>query len=199
MESWNRAVFLALNAPEHPSSVIVSVAVVLAQYTIFLIPVTFAALWLWGRAEGRAGLLLAFVGAEVALGFNQITALLWYHPRPFAVPIGRTLVEHAADSSFPSDHVTFLVAAGLGLLAWTRYRRPAVAVLALALPVAWARLFLGVHFPLDMVGAVPVACAGLLAVAPFRTWAAGRLMPRWVGPLYSWAFAVPIHRGWVEP
>ena len=199
MESWNRAVFLALNAPEHPSGPLVGVAVAIAQYAVFVIPATFVALWLWGRVEDRAGLLLAFVGAEVALGFNQVAALLWYHPRPFAVPIGRTLVEHAADSSFPSDHVTFIIAAGVGLLAWTRYRRCAVALLALAVPVAWARLFLGIHFPLDMVGAVPVACAGSLAVAPFRSWVAGKLMRLWVGPLYRRVFAVPIHQGWVEP
>jgi hypothetical protein len=35
-------------------------------------------LWLWGHRQSRAGLLLAFFGAELALAFNQITALLWY-------------------------------------------------------------------------------------------------------------------------
>lgn len=199
MESWNRALFLALNAPEHPNAVVVGAAIAIAQWAIFLVPPLFAALWLWGRAEERAGLLLAFVGAEIALGFNQIAALLWYHPRPFAVPIGRTLVAHAADSSFPSDHVTFLVAAGLGLWAWTRYRGAAAAVLLLAIPVAWARLYLGVHFPFDMLGAIAVACAGLFVVAPFSAWAKGKLMPRWVGPLYRAVFSIPIQKGWVRP
>lgn len=199
MEAWNRAAFLALNAPEHPSPGLVALAMALAQWAIFVVPALFAALWLWGGRGGRSGLLLAVCGAEVALGFNQVAALLWYHPRPFAVPIGRTLVEHAADSSFPSDHVTFLVAAGLGLLAWTHHRWAGFLTLALSVPVAWSRLFLGVHFPLDMLGAIPVACAGLLVVAPLRSWADRTLVPRWIEPLYRRVFSIPIHRGWVQP
>ncbi len=199
MEAWNRAVFLALNAPDHPAPGLVMLATAIAQWAIFLVPPLLAALWLWSGREGRSGLFLAFCGAEVALGFNQAIALLWYHPRPFAVPIGRTLVEHAADSSFPSDHVTFLVAAGLGLLAWTHHRWAALLTLALALPVAWSRLFLGVHFPFDMIGAIPVACAGLLVVAPFRAWVDRTLTPCWIEPLYRRVFSIPIHRGWVQP
>jgi undecaprenyl-diphosphatase len=199
METWNRAVFLALNAPEHPNSGVVSLAIAIAQWTIFLVPLILATLWLWGGREDRSGLLLAFCGAEVALGFNQLAAAVWYHPRPFAVPIGRTLVEHVADSSFPSDHATFLVAVGLGLLAWSHHRWAGFLTLALVVPVAWSRLFLGIHFPLDMLGAIPVACAGLLVVAPFRSWAERTLTSRWIEPLYGRVFLVPIRRGWVEP
>ena len=199
MEAWNRAVFLALNAQEHPAPGLVPLAMALANWAIFLVPLVFAALWLWGDRGSRTGVLLTFSGAEVALGLNQLAALLWYHPRPSAVPIGRTLVEHAADSSFPSDHVTFLIAAGIGLLLWTRHGWLGLLTLALALPVAWARLFLGVHFPLDMLGAIPVACLGLLIVAPFRAWVARTLTPLWVDPLYRFAFAIPIRQGWVQP
>jgi undecaprenyl-diphosphatase len=199
MESWNRAVFLALNAPDHPVPGSVPLALALANWAIFLVPLLFAALWLWGDPRSRAGVLLTFCGAEIALGLNQIAAMIWYHPRPFAVPIGRTLVEHAADSSFPSDHVTFLIASGLGLLVWTRHRRAGFATLALSVPVAWARLFLGVHFPLDMIGAIPVACLGLLIVAPFRTWITESLYPRWVEPIYRAVFSLPLRRRWVRP
>lgn len=199
MESWNRAVFLALNAPEHPAPALVLLATTVAQWAIFLVPLLLAALWLWGEPEDRSGLLLAFCGAEFALGFNQVAALIWFHPRPFAVPIGRTLVDHVADSSFPSDHATFLVAVGLGLLAWSHHRWAGFLTLALAVAVAWSRLFLGVHFPLDMIGAIPVAIVGLLVVMPFRSWAERTLTPRWIEPLYRRVFATPIHRGWVQP
>ncbi|MCW6512646.1 hypothetical protein [Lichenifustis flavocetrariae] len=115
METWNRAVFLALNTPEHPNSGVVLLAIAIAQGAIFLVPPLLASLWLWGGRGDRSGLLLAFCGAEAALGFNKLAAAVWYHPRPFAVPIGRTLVEHVADSSFPSAPLTFLVA----VLVWT--------------------------------------------------------------------------------
>ena len=132
------------------------------------------------------------------LGLNQVTAAIWYHPRPFAVPIGRTLIEHAPDSSFPSDHVTFLIASGLGLLAWTHHRWAGFAILVLSVPVAWARMFLGVHFPLDMVGAIPIGSLGLLISAPFRAWVFDIVCPRYVGRIYQVVFSRPIQRRWVR-
>ncbi|WP_414476274.1 phosphatase PAP2 family protein [Microvirga sp. M2] len=199
MEAWNDAIFLTLNAPEHPSHAVVLLAIAIAQGAIFLVPVLLAALWLWGHRESRTGLLLAFVGAELALGVNQVAARLWYHPRPFAVPIGHSLIQHVADSSFPSDHMTFLVAVGLGLLAWTHERWAGILVLLLAVPMAWSRLYLGIHFPFDMLGAVPVAGAGLLIVMPFRASVEKTIVPRLAEPLYRRVFAVPIERGWVRP
>jgi undecaprenyl-diphosphatase len=199
LEFWNRAVFLTLNAPDHPIPGSVPVAMALANWAIFLVPLLFAALWLWGDPNSRAGILLTFCAAELALGLNQVAAIIWYHPRPFAVPIGRTLVEHVADSSFPSDHVTFLIASGIGLMIWTRHRGVGFAILALSIPVALARIFLGVHFPIDMVGAIPVAAFGLLIVAPLRAWFFQTLLPRWVGPIYGLAFSLPIRRHWVQP
>ncbi|MBZ6078872.1 undecaprenyl-diphosphatase [Microvirga puerhi] len=199
MESWNDTIFLALNAPERPSHAIVLLAIVLAQWAIFLIPALLAALWLWGNRESRTGLLLAALGAELALAFNQVIALLWYHPRPFAVPTGHTLLQHVADSSFPSDHVTFLVAVGFGLLAWIHERWAGPLVLLLAASVAWARLYLGVHFPFDMLGAVPIAAASILIVMPFRAWVSRTIVPRLAEPLYRRVFSVPIERGWVRP
>ena len=41
-----------------------------------------------------------------------------------------------------------------------------LALALLGLPVAWARIYLGVHFPLDMVGAALIA--GLSAWLAFR-------------------------------
>lgn len=199
MEAWNRAIFLTVNASPHASPVLITLATVLARWAIFIAPVLLAALWLWGDGRNRTGLLLAFCAAELALGFNQLIALVWYHPRPFAVHIGRTLIEHAADSSFPSDHVTFLVTIGLGLLVWTCHRWAGISVLALAVFVAWARLFLGVHFPIDMLGAVLVGILGIVLLAPFRGWARRALMLHLLEPLYRRIFAAPIKRGWVRP
>ena len=58
MESLNQTIFLALNAPEHPSRAVLLAAIALAQYAIFLVPVLLAVLWLWGDRESRGGVLL---------------------------------------------------------------------------------------------------------------------------------------------
>jgi undecaprenyl-diphosphatase len=66
-------------------------------------------------------------------------------------------------------------------------------------PVAWSRMFLGVHFPLDMLGAIPVATLGILLMAPLREWVTRTVVPRLAEPLYRRIFALPIGRGWVRP
>jgi len=59
---------------------------------------------------------------------------------------------HAATGSFPSDHLTAQrVFAGL-LWLDPRTRRWGMVVALPGLPMAWARIYLGVHYPGDMMG-----------------------------------------------
>lgn len=73
------------------------------------------------------------------------------------IGLGHTLIPHAADSSFPSDHLTLWWAVAFSLLLQREQRRTASVMALLGLPMAWARIYLGVHFPLDMLGAIAVA------------------------------------------
>ena len=138
-----------------------------------------------GAASGAAGLLVV-----------QLIGLVWQHPRPFMMDLGHTLIPHAADSSFPSDHLTLLWAVAFSFLAHQRTRLAGLALALLGLPVAWARIYLGVHFPLDMVGAA--------AVAALCTWLCLR-HARWLvepvfqvaSAIYHRLFAPLIRRGWI--
>ena len=127
---------------------------------------------------------------------NQFIALLWPHPRPFMLGLGHNLIAHAVNSSFPSDHLTGLWAFSFSLLMHRSQRMTAVALALLGLPMAWARIYLGVHFPLDMLGAA--------LVAGFSAWLAFRGARLYLAPLYSLAMAIHralfgalIKRGWV--
>lgn len=102
-------------------------------------------------------LLKSLLTTMLALGINQLIGLFYRRPRPFMVGIGHTYLVHAADSSFPSDHVTVICTTGLTLFLNRPTRRVGGALLLVALPVAWARVFLGVHFPFDMVWVKPIS------------------------------------------
>jgi len=122
--------------------------------------------------------------------------LLWFHPRPFMVPVGNSFFAHVADSSFPSDHVTFMAAIALGLGVFAGHPRGAVVLGVLTVLVAWARVFLGVHFPFDMIGSAVMAALAVAAVAPFQSWTQRVLLPRLLLPVYRFLFAYPICLGW---
>jgi undecaprenyl-diphosphatase len=76
----------------------------------------------------------------------------------------------------------------------TRY---GVAILLSGLAVAWARVFVGVHYPLDMVGAVAVACLAFLLIEPL--WRlGGAMVTRGLITVYRKLLAWPIGRGWLS-
>lgn len=60
--------------------------------------------------------------------------------------------------------------------------------------VAWARVFLGVHFPLDMLGAVVVAGVAYMVIAPLWHLAGGTVTRCVIAP-YPKLLARPIALG----
>lgn len=176
MEKWNIKLFLALNAPSAPDPWLVFLARVCAEDPVFLIAGLVAALWVWGAPGRRGGLLAMGVGLLLACAISAALNAFWYNPRPFAAGIGHTLIPHAPDSSFPSEHATFLWTVGFGLVATRVWRALGWLVVALGLATAWARLYLGVHFPLDMAGSFVIAGVSAEVAMAVQPWVEARML-----------------------
>jgi undecaprenyl-diphosphatase len=197
LEAFNQTLFLMINAtPSTPASLI-RVARFIAEYGIYLVPLSLIAMWLSGDARRRETALHACCATMLALGINQMIGWLWPHPRPFVMGVGHTFLDHAPDSSFPSDHGTIFACIALTLLLNGVTRLGVVTLLA-GLAMAWARVFVGVHFPLDMVGAVIVAGVAIFLLAPFWPWFGASVTRRLV-VVYRKLLAAPIGRGWLSP
>ena len=195
LESFNRSLFLVMNGPEGTPAWLVSAAVVLGNFLIYLVPVLLAWMWLTGGVRQRNLALKTFAVVMLAVGVNQLIALVWQHPRPAILGLGHTWIEHQPDSSFPSDHVTVLFGVGLTLL-FGGATALAGFMLACTIVVAWARVFLGVHFPLDMLGAVCVSGVTLALVRPL--WhRVGADLTNVSETLYRRIFAWPISNSWM--
>ena len=196
MEELNVALFLLINAPQQADAALLTIAKLIAEYAIWLAPLALVVGWLRGNEDTRKLLLAATASGLAGLLINQAIGLVWQHPRPFMIGLGHTFIPHAADSSFPSDHLTLLWAVSFSFLIHPRLRLAGALLTLLGLPMTWARIYLGVHFPLDMVGAAIVA--GLSAWLCFRKkqWFAGPIF-HWANAVYRRLFAPLIRRGWV--
>jgi undecaprenyl-diphosphatase len=198
MEELNRSLFLMINASAHPSSGMLFMATVLAEWLIYGVPLLLAGLWLWGGRGNRAAALAAALSVAFALGGNQLVSMHWPHPRPFMIGLGHTFLAHKPEASFPSDHATVFFSLGLALM-WASLRKTGALFLLLGVVVGWARVYLGVHFPLDIVGALLVASitswviALLLSNGPL-----GSRLLDWLESLYRRLFALPIAKGWIQ-
>jgi len=196
MEELNQALFLLLNASGHPPALLLAMAQVMAEWIVWLVPLILTVGWLRGGERLRKLMLEAAASGLTGLLINQLIALFWQHPRPFMIGLGHTFLAHAPDSSFPSDHLTLIWAVAFSMLVHRRPRPAGLLLALLGLPVAWARIYLGVHFPLDMVGAALVALASARLVL-HKEQVIGRMYPP-ILALYRLLAAPLIRRGWIS-
>ncbi|SFB17216.1 Undecaprenyl-diphosphatase [Collimonas sp. OK607] len=196
MEELNQSLFLLINASAQPSALLLNSAMLFAEWLIFLIPAGLLLGWFRGGEQTRKLMLEAVVCGVVGLSISALLGVLWQHPRPFMIDLGTNFLAHSPDSSFPSDHLTLQWSVAFSLLLHPQLRKAGAILSLLGLPMAWARIYLGVHFPLDMLGAAIVAAlsAGLCLYSA-----------KWfIGPLFKSAsfihgrlFAPFIRRGWM--
>lgn len=166
-----------------------------------IVPLGLVLMWTNGVPEQRDAAVHALLSAIIALTISKVIGLLWFYPRPFVVGIGQVFLDHAPDSSFPSDHATSMLSVALALMLsrLREARRFGTALLALSIVVGWSRVFLGVHWPLDMVCALVVSGVAAVLANSRRGQAVARAMAGLMQYVYRRVLAAPIARGWLRP
>ena len=137
-----------------------SAVVAYAKLGIGLFAVLLLATWLVARrrpdpAPGVAGVVWAGVAVLAALAVNQLLGHAVGRARPYvAVPNAHLLVSTTRDFSFPSDHTAVAAAVAGGI--WLIDRRLGAVAAAMALAMAFARVYVGAHYPGDVLGGLLV-------------------------------------------
>ncbi|MCX4970357.1 phosphatase PAP2 family protein [Streptomyces sp. NBC_00654] len=144
------------------------------EYGIML-GMVLVALWCWWSVRRRgtvedsvtavAGLVWAPLAAGIALLINIPIRGFVERPRPFNDHDGLdVLVKGKTDFSFVSDHATMAMAIGVGL--FVANRKFGFAALGLALVEGFCRVYMGVHYPTDVIGGFALGTAVALLLAP---------------------------------
>ena len=157
MSSLNLEIFKLINGYGKSYELLSTFAIAIAKYLVFIIPIYLIWLFTKNSKYYKKQSLLAFYSALLGLSINYLISLIYYYPRPFMVHIGRVLLKHLADSSFPSDHVTLFLSIGIYLLSEHKLRLHGLIITAIGFMVGLARIYCGVHWPLDIVGSFAVS------------------------------------------
>jgi len=181
MDNLSIAVFNYINHFAGRSFLLDSILKIIAQYLPVMFILVLIGLWLKQgptRPEVQGGMsmdtgykdIVVYSGCAVILGLllNFIISLFYFHPRPFMVHIGRVLILHRFDSSFPSDHTTFMLSIAF-MLVYFKTTRTIGLILSLSGFVGGlSRVFCGVQRPGDILGSIAVSLAVSLVVYSIR-------------------------------
>ena len=148
----NLSLFEWINASNHASDWMINFAIFIANDLFYIMIMLFAFFWLRGNFQVKKQIIKAFIFTCVALSISQIISHSFYHPRPFMMDVGRTLIYHSPNGSFPSDHMLIFSSIAFSYF-FSAKRSIGVILIAIVFFFLWSRVYLGVHFPLDMLGA----------------------------------------------
>ncbi len=195
LENINYALFALINATPASSWWAIEVATFIAKDLIIIVPLLVVALWLWGPNQ-RQLVFKVMLSLALSLSISWVIGHLFPHDRPFVDGVGYNFLHHAADDSFPSDHGTVIFTFALAFLFWHRVWS-GVLLLVIASAIAWSRVYLGVHWPLDMLGGLLAGMCGCLG-AQLLWQSGGHGLYQWLQRLYRLCFSLPIRKGWVR-
>ncbi len=168
IEGINITLFHFINQFAGLNPITDTLAVIIANYMPLVIILGLAYLWIRKGKNTRDIVLYGIYAALIGLVLNYVIGLIYFHPRPFMIPTGTLLFQFPSETSFPSDHTTLMVSLSLMLMYFKETRSAGVVLLILGLIGGFARVFSGVHFPLDILGSVIVSIIATAFIYHFR-------------------------------
>lgn len=135
--------------------------------------------WCVSKWEGYYLMTIAFCGTVL----NQFLKLICRVPRPWVRDPNFTIVEsaraEATGYSFPSGHTQNAIGLFGGMARWGGRRWVRLGLTALALVIAFSRMYLGVHTPADVGVSLVLAAVLVLGLYPLMRRAQEK--PRYMG------------------
>lgn len=162
--AWDLSIFNWIHGLAGWSVFMDSIGVFFAQYLAYLLEIA-ALVFVFKQGEWKSRIrvflhlvLAVFISRGI---IAEIIRQIYDRPRPFAAMGFQSLIGESG-ASFPSGHASLLFA--LGFVIFTMNRRWGWWFLALSLVNGIARVFVGVHYPSDILGGILVGLAGWAAV-----------------------------------
>lgn len=189
MTAFDVDTILWLNQFSQNSPILDGLVIVVNRYHLFRGVVVVALLWwAWTASNTRLvtqdlSLVRTVVGVFIAIAVARgLQNLLPHRPRPvhdpelgFQVPPGFAGAEALESwSSFPSDHAVLIMALVVAVLYLDRLIGSLALVWAVVM-VLLPRIYLGLHYPSDIVGGGIVGAAIMMATLRVA-------LPGWLGP-----------------
>ena len=169
--AFDRHWFHIINGWTQISPLLNELGKVLAKFAPEIWAIIFLLMWFWPprvQIQTRQAVVYAVVAGVVALVINLAIGHFYYRPRPFVFEphLVHQLLQHKRDTSFPSDHAAGSFGFAVGLF-YAR-RRDGIFGLIFAAAISLARVFVGLHWPTDVLAGCGIGVISGLVVLGVR-------------------------------
>ena len=175
---WDYSAFLMINSPH--GKIINQIMISLTKYGREVVWVaTTALLFVFGGKDGRRTSVLLFIAFIILIPVGTVLKDEINRPRPMPATYENSLVKEETDPSFPSGHAVIVSAGAFIMLArFNRGRQiiPSLILTVEAFLVIYSRVYVGNHYPLDVIGGTLVGTGVSSIVVGFS---------RYLNPIFS--------------
>jgi undecaprenyl-diphosphatase len=183
------SLYLAINGWAGRNAVLDSIISFLANDYFMIIAMCSCLVFLWfgtrhpeKRNSMQKTILITLIGIGITNGFVALCNAHFFRIRPFnALPAETVhlLFYKPTDSSFPSNFAAVLFAIAFSVM--IRNRRWGSLFLVMALIGGFSRVFVGIHYPLDILGGMAFGAAGF---------GIGYTIGRLLDPFVEWVLSI---------
>lgn len=150
----NQEIFLQIFSLSNHSAFLDALMIFGAVYIIWITAFLAVIFGIFGSNKEKKALILSVAGIIIAWIIIFIIRLFIFEPRPFITLSLAPLINETSPASFPSIHATFMAVAAFAYL-FAKSKWSPLFIFFLVW-VALARIYVGVHYPLDIMGGILV-------------------------------------------
>lgn len=164
----NYTLFKAINqyAGHHPF--LDGLMVFVTKEALAIFALVLLLMWFFGKEKYKYTVVFAAITGVLGLFINFILGHIYFEPRPFVTHHVHLLIQHAKDSSFPSDHSTGTFSLAFAVL-WRKNRKIGFGLLVIAILTGISRVYVGHHYPFDVLASILVALISSRLVYSFSS------------------------------